>query len=143
MLWAKDGVLSVDRYGPGAAVTKPAAPTGTGGPKGLSVTFRTAGMTEQTSQYWLWTTTLRRGAGGPGSPMGGPLSKPGCYSVGVTFKLGRLALIAGTLGGLLLLVPARRIRPGTCRACGYDRSGLASGSACPECGAPSADVAAI
>ena len=135
MFWAKDGGLSVDRYGPGATVTRPGASTGTGGPKGLSVTFRTAGMSEQTRQHWLWSTTMLRG-----SPMGGPAPKPGSYSVNVGIRLGRLALVSGTLGGLLLLVPARRTRPGTCQSCGYDRSGLVSGSACPECGAPSAEA---
>lgn len=29
----------------------------------------------------------------------------------------------------------RRARIGLCRACGYDRRGLAAGSVCPECGA--------
>jgi hypothetical protein len=39
-----------------------------------------------------------------------------------------------TTGGLRRWRRARRRERGLCLSCGYDRSGLASGAACPECG---------
>jgi len=36
--------------------------------------------------------------------------------------------------GLVALARRRRVARGRCRACGYDRSGIAQGAVCPECG---------
>src|SRR5678816_1225468 len=113
MVRVHSGGLTLERYGSGAIFTKPATSTGTGPSPITSTNFGTSGMTIQTDEHWLWTASVLRGVPGP---MSVPPPKPGMFSVIVRLRLGRLALIAGVPGSLLLLVPARRIRPGTCRA---------------------------
>jgi hypothetical protein len=45
-------------------------------------------------------------------------------------------LLTAVPAGLLWWKDLRRFGPGRCPNCGYDRAGLAAGTACPECGKP-------
>lgn len=52
-----------------------------------------------------------------------PFWAPACLTLSASLTAWRLDVAAW-----------RRIRAGTCARCGYDRTGLAAGTACPECG---------
>jgi len=59
----------------------------------------------------------------------------GCWYVVLPLVWVRAALGTVTIVGLVLMwVAARRPRPGFCPNCNYDRTGLAAGAVCPECG---------
>jgi hypothetical protein len=64
-----------------------------------------------------------------------PGSPPVC--IGHIVVLWPLPLVLGGGGTMLLrsgIIARRRAITGLCRACGYDRAGLAASSVCPECG---------
>ena len=123
-LYAWDGQFTVEWWGPRARVSKPKAPAGFGFPKGFSVTFNSPGIIVDQGEGWLWDWAHHR----PN------LTSPTRYSTMLNIHLDRLAMVTGPLGIVLLLVRAKRPRPGSCPKCDYDLAGLAAGAACPECG---------
>jgi hypothetical protein len=62
-----------------------------------------------------------------------------CYARVAAFRMFGVSVLyplALTLipAGLLWYADRRRLRPGLCGGCGYDRRGLAADAKCPECG---------
>ena len=57
------------------------------------------------------------------------------------WMLAAMMLLLTALAFRLDTLARRRERMNLCQKCGYDRTGLASDTVCPECGAPSCPVA--
>jgi hypothetical protein len=68
----------------------------------------------------------------------GTVGAPGLYMAATLWPLAIPTLLAA----ILIHIGVRRrerAQPGQCGSCGYDLRGIARGSGCPECGAPSTD----
>jgi hypothetical protein len=131
------------------------SPSGVGGWVGSgSLSFGSSGMRRSEwlvfldrdfpFAYTKWWFSVKHGpaAGGaltilapPGSP---PIPTPISWSVHIPLWFPALGAALLTLHGWRLDArAARRSRTAACHKCGYSRSGLATGAACPECGAGS------
>ena len=142
-LWCVCGVLSINHETPGDGPAPPVrfeffdrwfdgipdAPLGPSPRKEPSRWWRDRsglfGVVWATPVVWYeWTQSI-------GSPFNGMTSRS------LSVLLRPLAVAVFLAGAPLVWTgrrAARRARLGHCPACGYDRAGLGSGKACPECG---------
>jgi hypothetical protein len=87
------------------------------------------------SERWLWGLSrdlpalAPAGHGGAGVLWWNTASERG-FLVSVLHP----ALVTSIPAALLWYADRRRLRPGACGGCGYDRAGIAPDTACPECG---------
>jgi hypothetical protein len=90
-------------------------------------------------EKWIWL--MYEGAGPTRVWRGGvawhTISTPISFGVFVVTLLHPFLLTA-IPAGLLWWKDLRRLGPGRCPKCGYDRAGLTAGANCPECGTPPA-----
>jgi len=111
----------------GARANVDAGPPGwsIGEPLHVSVEFNSSAATMQDRNRWVYSIFTVRNS---------PSRRPGEFSHNIRVFPARLAGIAGSVALVLLLVPARKARPGYCGNCGYSRKGLSAETVCPECG---------